>query len=589
VFVPAGTYLLKSGLRVSLPKAGVHLVGEGPASLLYFQREAPNGPFDEAIRLENAAGSAVRDLRLFCDRNRGFTHGVHVTCRPVGGGPGSTQAVSFERVACAGFPVAFAVGADTGQDVSEIGFHDCVGEATEAAFLLGNGSSANVLNVRMFGCGARESRYGVKVMGCPFAWYGGTAQHNSEADFYVWTPNTAPIVIDGVRSEHSRRFFFWASGNTYAMPVSIRGCHVSAWTAPDGIVVLQGSNSPLSVSDCVFNAGSPPARFQVAYPTSPPGWTTFSNVGVNNPTPIVNADPKWLRLTNLGLYRVDNATGAPMGACDYPASAATAPRRAQGQATIPHGKTQVVVEHGLGAQPAPEDVAVVRWPPPGVWLAGMDDKVLMFRVEQPAPAGRDRVHLVGELEVMPVHTVAPRQLWASLPGRPKPRLREASGLAQLDRYLSRAWYRAGIAVHMHDDCSQAVYVSLLQTLGRERFDSLVSEIGRAGIRDVLGRETAEGPGFFRVIDTVKKRAQRERRLLSLEAACFSIGDGGRVRHEDLREAIGRSLNPREAALILATLAGETPAEIAGRWGVAPKTISNEKTRAMRKLREAIVA
>jgi len=169
----------------------------------------------------------------------------------------------------------------------------------------------------------------------------------------------------------------------------------------------------------------------------------------------------------------------------------------------------------------------------------------------------------------------------------------ASGLAQLDRYLSRAWYRAGIAVQMHDDCSQAVYVSLLQNLGRDRFDALLSDIGQSGIRDVLSRETADGPDFFRAIDTVKKRAQRERTFQPLDSiaatAAATQDDDGRDWRGALQEAIDQSLNAREAALIHATLKGETPAEIALQWGVAPKTVSNEKTRAIQKLREALVA
>jgi RNA polymerase sigma factor (sigma-70 family) len=55
----------------------------------------------------------------------------------------------------------------------------------------------------------------------------------------------------------------------------------------------------------------------------------------------------------------------------------------------------------------------------------------------------------------------------------------------------------------------------------------------------------------------------------------------------LREAIAQSLNPREAALIHATLNGATPAEIASRRGVAPKTVSNEKTRVIQKLRTVL--
>ena len=92
-----------------------------------------------------------------------------------------------------------------------------------------------------------------------------------------------------------------------------------------------------------------------------------------------------------------------------------------------------------------------------------------------------------------------------------------AGLSQLNRYLSRSWYRAGVPPQLHDDSSQAVYVALLRNLGRDRFDNLVTDIGRAGIRDVLSRETPDGPDFFRAIDMVKKRAQRERNFVPIDA------------------------------------------------------------------------
>ena len=167
----------------------------------------------------------------------------------------------------------------------------------------------------------------------------------------------------------------------------------------------------------------------------------------------------------------------------------------------------------------------------------------------------------------------------------------STGLAQLDRYLGRAWFRAGLTAQQHDDCTQAVYTSLLQSLGRDRFDSLVGEIGQFGIRDVLSRETAEGPDFFRAVDAVKKRAQRERSFQPLDgvdAATTHRPDGSTADWQStVQEAILQSLSPREAALIQATLQGESPAEIANQWGVAPKTVSNEKTRAFQKLRDAL--
>jgi len=167
-----------------------------------------------------------------------------------------------------------------------------------------------------------------------------------------------------------------------------------------------------------------------------------------------------------------------------------------------------------------------------------------------------------------------------------------AGFSQLNRYLGRTWFRAGIAPQQHDDCSQAVYVSLLQNLGRRRFDLLVGEIGTVGIRDVLSRETAEGPDFFRAIDAVKKRAQREKTFVSIDAIDLvgpdSRAEGSAYWRGALEEAIEQSLSPREAQLVHETLLGKTPAEIAEAWGVAPKTISNEKSRAIQKLREALV-
>jgi DNA-binding CsgD family transcriptional regulator len=147
-------------------------------------------------------------------------------------------------------------------------------------------------------------------------------------------------------------------------------------------------------------------------------------------------------------------------------------------------------------------------------------------------------------------------------------------------------------VQLHEDSSQAVYTTLLQHLGRARFDSLVSDVGHSGIKDVFTRETNEGVAFFRAVDMVKKRAQRERAHQSLETVESPAASGASDTHgwsEALREAIDLNLSPREASLINDTLMGKTPAEIALHWGVAPKTISNEKTRVLQKLRDVLLA
>jgi len=169
----------------------------------------------------------------------------------------------------------------------------------------------------------------------------------------------------------------------------------------------------------------------------------------------------------------------------------------------------------------------------------------------------------------------------------------ASGLSQLNKYLNKAWYRAGIPAQLHDDSTQAVYTALLQSMGRGRFDGLVSEVGNWGVKDTFTRETSDGLAFFRAVDMVKKRAQRERSHQSLDSVDVasderSTGTGTGLR-EALKAAIDQTLNPREAALIEDTLMGKTPAEIATQWGVAAKTVSNEKTRVLQKLRSALAS
>jgi RNA polymerase sigma factor (sigma-70 family) len=169
----------------------------------------------------------------------------------------------------------------------------------------------------------------------------------------------------------------------------------------------------------------------------------------------------------------------------------------------------------------------------------------------------------------------------------------SSGLNQLNRYLARTWSRAGIAPHAHDDCTQGVFTSLLEQFGRTRFDLLVSDVGNAGIPRVLGREAPLGPDFLRAVDMIKKRAQREKHHVPIdEQLDVAVGNNeGASALEDwsgsIQDAITLSLNPREAELIRETMRGCSPSEIAERWGVAPKTVSNEKTRAFAKLREAL--
>ena len=166
----------------------------------------------------------------------------------------------------------------------------------------------------------------------------------------------------------------------------------------------------------------------------------------------------------------------------------------------------------------------------------------------------------------------------------------ASGLSQLDRYLGRCWSRAGIAPQAYDDCTQAVYTSLLQAWGRGPFDELLAEVGDTGIRVALSRDTPEGPEFFRAIDTVKKRSQREKTFTSLDAGTdVANADGASSSWRSaLEEAIARNLSPREANLEKLTLQAR-PRRIALQWGVALEDRATRRRADPEVLREVLVA
>lgn len=236
-----------------------------------------------------------------------------------------------------------------------------------------------------------------------------------------------------------------------------------------------------------------------------------------------------------------------------------------------------LLDHGLGALMAPEVVEAV---PTAVAL----DRISPETSAEAWDAALDTARVADWLEP---------DLTSALAVELDP-VAVQNGLDQLDRYLGRAWARAGIAPQQFEDCTQSVYVTLLEQLGPIGFSHLAGDVGRHGVRQVLNWESAEGPDFFRAIDMVKKRTQRTRTHVSLDDQALEIGDrdvSGDASERDwnntLAETMARVLSPREARLIRETLEGKSPAEIANDWGCAPKTVSNEKSRAFQKLREAL--
>lgn len=169
------------------------------------------------------------------------------------------------------------------------------------------------------------------------------------------------------------------------------------------------------------------------------------------------------------------------------------------------------------------------------------------------------------------------------------------GYDRMERYLTRAWQKAGIAPPQDEDCTQSVYMVLLERWGRDQFENLATTVGRSGLNTLITRESPVGLDFLRALDQVKKQTQRQmsRKTFvmddsaSLSANRQMIGAEDLLIGRDLEQRIQDMLKPREADLIRSTLEGESPSDIAARWGVTPKTVSNVKSEAIQKLKVSL--
>jgi DNA-binding CsgD family transcriptional regulator len=171
----------------------------------------------------------------------------------------------------------------------------------------------------------------------------------------------------------------------------------------------------------------------------------------------------------------------------------------------------------------------------------------------------------------------------------------SSGYGRISTYLDRTWRKAGIAPPMDEDCTQSVYTVLLDRWGRDRFEDVAIEVGRMGLNRLTDRNDLTGLDFLRALDQVKKQAQRQQRkspaslseltepvVKSRYETAESVAIG-----RDLERFILETLDPREVELVMASIGGDSPSDIAARWGVSPKTVSNIKSEALSKLRSSL--
>jgi RNA polymerase sigma factor (sigma-70 family) len=157
----------------------------------------------------------------------------------------------------------------------------------------------------------------------------------------------------------------------------------------------------------------------------------------------------------------------------------------------------------------------------------------------------------------------------------------AAGVAavnDLSRYCTACWRNARLPPDCWNDCTQDVLSRLLQTIPTQRWDQM------------LRCEGEERQEFLRAIDAVKKRTQRGlKRSVNFDGVVADTRDRQERRRADEREAVDRAaaevLTPRQQRILQLSFEGWAVQDIAEEMQLPAERVSDEKYKAIRRLRE----
>jgi RNA polymerase sigma factor (sigma-70 family) len=149
-------------------------------------------------------------------------------------------------------------------------------------------------------------------------------------------------------------------------------------------------------------------------------------------------------------------------------------------------------------------------------------------------------------------------------------------IAEMSRYCATCWRNARLPVDRWSDCTQEVFRRLLERVPTDAWNQ------------TLHGEGQERREFLRAIDTVKKRTQRARKF---SPAVDTAADRHDQHRRDLREerevvrqAAEELLSPRQQRILQLSFEGWSVQEMSDELQVPVERISDEKYKAIRKLR-----
>lgn len=149
-------------------------------------------------------------------------------------------------------------------------------------------------------------------------------------------------------------------------------------------------------------------------------------------------------------------------------------------------------------------------------------------------------------------------------------------IRDIDRYCQACWRNARLPVDRWDDCTQQVFARLLESVPAELWPAVL---------DADGEPRRE---FIRAIGAARKRAQRMRKFSELSPSLSDQRSNDSQEIQDQREALSQAaevvLSPRQRQIVELTRNGWGVPEIAAELQTTAERVSDEKYKAIRKLR-----
>jgi RNA polymerase sigma factor (sigma-70 family) len=151
----------------------------------------------------------------------------------------------------------------------------------------------------------------------------------------------------------------------------------------------------------------------------------------------------------------------------------------------------------------------------------------------------------------------------------------AKAVTDITKYCQTCWRNARLPADRWQDCTQAVFVRLLERVEADKWGTVL-----------VDSETDERREFLRAIDAVKKRTQRDRKFAALSAELPERRPTNTASRDD-REAVAKvaaeQLSPRQRRILELTADGWPVPDIATELGTTVERVSDEKYKAIKKL------